>query len=148
MPMTESSDSRVCARCRQTRPIGEFPLRRKTGRRRHTHCRDCKAAYQRQWYERNRARHIENVNQIRRELRNEHRRIIIEAKSQPCADCGLTYPPYVMDFDHVRGEKLWAIGSVKGAVTTAALLAEIAKCDVVCSNCHRVRTHRRRNGEM
>lgn len=135
---------RTCARCREDRPEQDFPLRRKDGTRRHGHCRDCKAAYQRQWYERNRSRHISNVNEIRRRLRNEHRRIVRKAKSQPCADCGVRYPPYVMDFDHVRGQKRWDIGSSKGAVTTAALLAEILKCDVVCSNCHRMRTHRRR----
>lgn len=82
-------------------------MRRKDGTARFTHCRDCKAAYQRQWYERNRARHIANVNEIRRRLRDEHRRIVREAKSQPCADCGVRYPPYVMDFDHVRGPKRW-----------------------------------------
>jgi hypothetical protein len=137
---------RTCSRCRRQRSVEDFPLRRKDGTRRHTHCRDCKAAYQREWYERNRARHIANVNVIRNELRLAHRRIIEAAKSRPCADCGVRYPPYVMDFDHVRGTKLWAIGEKKGAVSTAALLAEIAKCEVVCANWHRIRTYRRRMG--
>ena len=137
---------KICARCRRTLPLDDFPLRRKDGTRRYGHCRDCKAAYQRQWYERNRRRHIDNVNAIRRQLRADHRRIMTAYKSQPCADCGISYPPYVMDFDHVRGTKVAAVGAMKGTVSTAALLNEIAKCDVVCSNCHRMRTHRRRNG--
>ena len=124
----------------------DFPLRRKDGSKRYGHCRDCKAAYQRQWYERNRERHIENVNAIRRELRRTHAAIVARGKSRPCADCGVTYPPYVMDFDHVRGNKLREIGVMRGTVSTQVLLAEIAKCEVVCSNCHRIRTHRRRTG--
>jgi hypothetical protein len=137
--------TRSCSRCRRLRPVEDFPLRRKEGTARFTHCRECKAAYQRQWYARNRERHIANVNEVRRRLRADHQRIVAAAKSRPCTDCGVQYPPYVMDFDHVRGKKLWEIGTAKGTVATAALLAEVAKCDVVCSNCHRIRTHHRRN---
>lgn len=135
---------KTCARCRRVLPLSEFPLRRKDGTRRHGHCRDCKAAYQRQWYERNKARHIANVAEIRRALREAHKQIIEGVKARPCADCGRTFPPYVMDFDHVRGSKCGEIGRIKNHVTTRALLEEIAKCEVVCANCHRVRTHRRR----
>ncbi len=71
-------------------------------------------------------------------------KIIEEAKAAPCADCGEGYPHYVMDFDHVRGEKLFAIGSMSRATAVHKLYAEIAKCDVVCANCHRQRTYERR----
>lgn len=64
--------------------------------------------------------------------------VVIRAKSVPCADCGRVYPFYVMEFDHVRGEKAFNIGGAK--VSRKRLLDEIAKCDVVCSNCHRERT--------
>lgn len=67
--------------------------------------------------------------------------IVKDAKNVPCADCGESYPSYVMDFDHVRGVKTFNIAWGVRNATTAALLAEIAKCDVVCSNCHRIRTH-------
>jgi hypothetical protein len=65
------------------------------------------------------------------------------AKNQPCADCQKLYPPYVMQFDHVRGRKAFTISSKGMEVSRARLLAEIAKCDVVCANCHAERTHRR-----
>jgi hypothetical protein len=51
-----------------------------------------------------------------------------------------------MDFDHRPGEKkLFAMGSagVQVRVSLEGLLAEIAKCDVVCANCHRIRTYHR-----
>lgn len=50
-----------------------------------------------------------------------------------------------MDFDHVRGEKF---ANVSKMVNTCEKLSriedEIAKCDLVCSNCHRIRTEKRR----
>lgn len=65
----------------------------------------------------------------------------------PCTDCSKPYPWYVMEFDHVPGR-----GRKRDNVTTMAwdgveeqlLLDEIAKCDVVCANCHREREFQRR----
>jgi hypothetical protein len=134
---------RVCSRCRKELPVEEFPLRRKDGAARYSHCRECKAAYQRQWYERNRDRHRANAARLRVDLRRRNLEIVQAAKDVPCADCGIRYPSYVMDFDHVRGRKLGNISLMKTYAGSAKLIAEIAKCDVVCANCHRVRSHRR-----
>ena len=142
--MDNLQQHRTCARCRRLLPVSDFPLRRKDGTKRYGHCRDCKAAYQRQWYERNRERHIQAVNELRQARRRRNRRVMREAKARPCSDCGLTYRPYVMDFDHVRGDKAGNVSAMVSSATTSDLLREIAKCDVVCSNCHRIRTHRRR----
>jgi hypothetical protein len=60
-----------------------------------------------------------------------------------CADCGYRGHPAALDFDHLPGfEKLKSVGSMTGCAWED-IEAEIAKCDVVCSNCHRVRTWRR-----
>ena|ERR1700677_4496999 len=78
--------------------------------------------------------------QIRR--RELVRKIIREAKAKPCADCGKEYPYYVMEFDHVRGKKAYALAKVVQRPSNKAiedLPGEIAKCDVVCANCHRLR---------
>lgn len=49
-----------------------------------------------------------------------------------------------MQFDHVRGEKAFTIGhAVRVVSRIEALLTEIEKCDVVCANCHAIRTHER-----
>lgn len=67
-------------------------------------------------------------------------------KLKPCADCGGTFDPVCMDFDHRLGEvKLFTIGNSNGARSVESILGEIAKCDVVCANCHRIRTFRNRN---
>jgi hypothetical protein len=68
---------------------------------------------------------------------------LIELKSKPCTDCGREYPYYVMDFDHLDGYvKNYNISELR-FVSKNLLLEEIAKCDLVCSNCHRIRTHNR-----
>jgi hypothetical protein len=64
-------------------------------------------------------------------------------KNKPCADCGAAHPPWMMDFDHVTGEKSFNV-SAGVCFGKKKLLEEIAKCDVVCSNCHRNRTFMRR----
>ena len=63
-----------------------------------------------------------------------------------CSDCGES-DPIVLEFDHVRGEKLFTIGNAgpqKGRIwSRMALWTEIQKCDVVCANCHARRTYAR-----
>ena len=68
---------------------------------------------------------------------------IDELKARPCQDCGNHFPPECMDFDHVRGEKKFMVSANVGS-SWSATVEEIAKCDVVCSNCHRIRTRKRR----
>ena len=69
-----------------------------------------------------------------------------KAKQKPCADCGIQYPYYVMDFDHREDKKKLINKFVKGGPALTSLQIEIDKCDVVCSNCHRERTHQRAKG--
>ena len=64
-----------------------------------------------------------------------------EAKDVPCLDCGGRFLPCAMDFDHRPGEeKVMSVAQLVTRGNEAKLRAEIAKCDVVCANCHRVRT--------
>lgn len=69
------------------------------------------------------------------------RAYIKQVKSVPCTDCSVSYPSRVMEFDHVRGEaKIRCVASmVSQSVGLATLKTEIAKCDAVCANCHRLR---------
>lgn len=70
--------------------------------------------------------------------------VLAEKTNKPCADCGHTYPPYVLDFDHVRGTKRMDISTMVHKGRSVRMLAtEISKCDLVCANCHRIRTFTR-----
>ncbi|WZB39598.1 HNH endonuclease [Streptomyces phage Cursive] len=99
-------------------------------------------AAQRRYYLENKQRKLEAQN-TKRAL---WRRYVAELKeATPCMDCGIQYPSYVMDFDHRPGvEKKFQIGTHMSKVPSMeALKEEIAKCDIVCSNCHRHRTFMR-----
>lgn len=67
-------------------------------------------------------------------------------KSQPCSDCGGSFPPVCMDYDHrdphTKTREISRILS-RGA-SWASLRTELDKCDLVCANCHRIRESRRR----
>lgn len=62
----------------------------------------------------------------------------------PCADCGRRFPPCVMQFDHRDPATKKYVVSQMRTRAHATILAEVAKCDIVCTNCHRDRTYRRR----
>jgi hypothetical protein len=64
-----------------------------------------------------------------------------------CTDCGYNDHPDALEFDHMpEYEKLFKLGGFIGT-TWARILAEIDKCEVVCANCHRIRTRQRANWE-
>lgn len=71
------------------------------------------------------------------------KKLLDDGRRKPCADCGGMFDLVAMDYDYVRGTKRYNLGSAYRWVSLAALAAEIEKCDVVCSNCHRVRTEKR-----
>lgn len=65
-------------------------------------------------------------------------------ENTPCADCNTKYPYYVMDFDHLPGyEKAGLMATLVLMGSWSKMLAEIEKCELVCANCHRERTHSR-----
>lgn len=73
------------------------------------------------------------------------RQLIRDTKDVPCTDCKIKYPSCVMDLDHVHGKKLFNVGASWMRMGYKQIEAEIKKCEVVCSNCHRIRTHKRQN---
>lgn len=62
-----------------------------------------------------------------------------------CNDCGWAQWARGLDWDHVRGEKVASIATlIANGRTWIEIEAEMAKCELVCANCHRVRTAERR----
>jgi hypothetical protein len=102
-------------------------------------CKPCRQAYKQEHYANNKQAYLDNRTQQREKIQQ----AIREAKNVPCADCGVRYPYYVMDFDHRDpSEKLFDISKCDRLGGFRQLEIEIAKCDVVCANCHRERTHK------
>lgn len=98
--------------------------------------------YTRAHYRNNKDRYLERNRRVVQKVRE----YILEVKNVPCQDCEQSYPYYVMDFDHREGvDKLGNIAHM-ASLGLARVKEEVAKCDVICSNCHRVRTYMRMSG--
>jgi hypothetical protein len=67
-------------------------------------------------------------------------------ESMPCTDCGGSFHHAAMTWDHLPGrEKINDVSNLR-RFSRQAVLAEIAKCELVCANCHAVRSYERRRG--
>lgn len=84
------------------------------------------------------------------------RKLVREFKDRPCTDCGIKYPFYVMELDHIIEKdgtyhadgKQNCVGITMYRRGMAWLKEELTKCEVVCANCHRERTYRRSNDHI
>jgi len=80
----------------------------------------------------------------RQKLRKKKTEIIVNAKSVPCTDCEGDFAPENLEFDHLRNKHFTIGGSQsKNGISINKLLTEIAKCEVVCSECHTKRERAR-----
>lgn len=95
-------------------------------------------------------RYLEEFSKVvtRPDKRQKARKLVIELKTgKPCLDCKETFPHYMMDFDHRPGvEKKGNVEAIARTGNIEAVLEEVAKCDLICSNCHRHRTFMRSAG--
>lgn len=90
--------------------------------------------YMRQWYKKNRAKRIACV-------RNRDKEIKLWLKEYKntlkCENCAETHPA-CLEFHHINpAEKKFSIGRMKDFMSWRLLKEEIAKCRVLCANCHR-----------
>lgn len=136
--------TKVCPGCNRKLPATtEFFFRdRRTKSGVTCRCKTCLRAYadkynkeHPEWAKENRKKQKIRANKKCRDL-------IKKLKTEnSCVDCGKFYHFSVMDFDHVRGEKKFNICRLDNRGAFQQLLKEIEKCEIVCSNCHRLRTY-------
>ncbi len=130
---------KICCSCKISKYESEFTKRKRTKDGLNQACKECTRKLGRSHYLRNKQYYVAKAHRNKKKLDQLIKKI---KESTPCKDCGQKYPYYVMDFDHRNGEeKKFCIAECRFGIKT--LLKEIEKCDVVCSNCHRERTHQR-----
>lgn len=108
-------------------------------------CRECQHQYQQTWYSNvvNKSSSIKRakINTKRNVERNQE--FIIEYfKTHPCVDCGNSNL-MVLEFDHLSDKDNNICDMVRLAFSLTRIRSEIEKCEVVCRNCHTIRTHTR-----
>ncbi len=126
--------TKLCIKCNTSKHLDAF---HKRGSGLQNECKECRHLRYLASYQVSKIKYAATKAEYEQTLKE----YIQVCKDIPCMDCKKQYPHYVMDFDHVRGEKKFNIGGshIKYGIDT--IKNEIDKCDVVCSNCHRERTH-------
>lgn len=131
----ESESLRKCTGCGELLPPSMFYLKMEASRAKREKRRNFKAP-------------CRNCQRERDRKRIKPRRDYCDAikSERGCADCGLKNPqhPEIFDFDHLDASSKTdsiALLVVKG--TFQGMIDEIEKCEVVCANCHRIRTRTR-----
>jgi hypothetical protein len=131
-----------CSVCGETKPVDDFMWSKKSQGKRDCYCRPCRAEYKQAHYAANKARYIANAKARNAKLAVERVGWLLDYfASHPCVDCG-EGDPMVLEFDHLR-DKAFDVGVGILNKNWDVVLAEIAKCEVVCANCHRRRTAKR-----
>ena len=73
----------------------------------------------------------------------------IHKLAQGCADCGYNINAYALQFDHINGDKKKNVSDlIRSDYGWATILQEMNKCEVVCANCHAIRTKARGQHSM
>jgi hypothetical protein len=132
---------RVCARCHVAKSLAEFPIKNAAKGWYGSYCVPCRREYSREHYKRNLSTYLRRARARAAVDRPLNRAFVADYfRTHPCIDCGEA-DPVVLEFDHRDpATKTDDVGRLIHTSTVAAVRAEIAKCDVRCGNCHRIRT--------
>jgi superfamily II helicase len=134
---------KMCSRCKIEKELSSFSARKRSKDGKQPVCRECVKTTNKEYY-----RVTPQLNEQRRAWKTKEN-LLVRAHlyqhvlNNPCVDCGET-DPIVLEFDHVRGQKEFNIGSaVRNGKTLAQVIDEISKCDVRCANCHKRVTYQK-----
>ena len=124
-----------CTKCLEVKPLDDFYFKSKLKGLRHNTCKACQKGFSQVHYAKNRANYYANRDKQRKLLKAY---ILDVRKSSKCLRCGESRW-YVLDFHHRDPKEkddnitnlVYCSGSKK------RIDAEIAKCDILCANCHR-----------
>lgn len=138
---TPALPTKRCCKCKISKPVSDYHKR--SAGRLQSICKPCRKVVDRNYLVANRAR----VLATKREYQRAYQDFFRSLKDGPCSDCYGRFHPEAMHWDHLPGQvKVMAISAmIKERMSRESILSEISKCDLVCANCHAVRTWNRRN---
>lgn len=131
---------KTCSTCKQQLELDNFSRK---GQGHQSACKKCHKEYRQKHYQKNKEKYIDKALRWRSEQREIFREWM---QDKSCVDCGFN-DWRALQFDHLR-DKEFDIATKKGIRTLESLQEEIEKCDIVCANCHSIRTHDRRHAGM
>jgi len=138
---TSAAELLRCSACKFVKSAVDFSFSDRMRGTLNFYCRSCQAAYRRSHYVANKPDYVRRAALEVRRRRAENRiEVVRYLKTHPCVDCGRA-DPVALEFDHrVPAFKVNDVSTMIMSKRWPRVLAEIEKCDVRCSNCHRRRT--------
>jgi hypothetical protein len=129
---------KICTKCGGKKDTEQFQLVNKTTGRRRADCLECHNAVKREHYRNNPERYRQSVKDKRIKNREYVKSILLKTKCMDCSNDDWR----VLEFDHVRGTKVTNVSTmIDQMYSLKKIQDEIEKCDIVCRNCHVIRTH-------
>jgi|TARA_Y100000034_G_scaffold108896_1_gene139652 hypothetical protein len=135
-------ETKQCNKCNEIKSLSEFQFRKERNSYA-TSCKDCRRAWGREHYKKNKQYYV-NKASIRnaKTIVENRKKLVLYLESHPCVDCGETNIMF-LEFDHVTGEKKKAISDmILDKYCWETILEEINKCVVRCMKCHRIKTYK------
>lgn len=124
-------ETKICTKCNKEKPICEFVKNSSKQGGYGSHCKECHRQTCINYYQNNKQKYRQRSKQIRKTLIN----YINDQKINGCKMCGET-DVACLDFHHLFDKSKDVSDLVKNE-SIKTIQAEIAKCIVLCSNCHR-----------
>jgi len=120
--------------CKKDLPVNSFNKKKRSSDGLQSQCSDCHKVYRHEHYLKNRKKYISKAKKWKADFSFWWKEYKLELK---CSRCGEDHPACI-DFHHKHSEdKIAAVASMVGRRSKDKVLAEIEKCEIICSNCHR-----------
>lgn len=131
---------KTCPKCGLDKPLRSFGFS-PTRKIYQGYCKVCAKSYAKHDYIKKKDYYIKKGNDGGTQRKNQIRKYIWEyLKTHFCVECG-QQNPFTLDFDHRYGEKEFNISAaISSHMSLSRVIVEVKKCEVMCANCHRIKT--------
>lgn len=137
---------KTCNTCKQEKEDSSFSCKIKSKNILANKCKVCHSDYVKEHYLANKKSYKARATKTNLAAKKRNRQVVDDLKKIPCMDCGNSYDPICMDFDHLSDKTMSVSKLSSQPYSLERINNEISKCEIVCSNCHRIRTKNRRLG--
>lgn len=142
---------KTCSICGEAKNNDNFYYRNRTKSVLHSQCKDCYTEKRREswktYYHKHGSKYRQHAVQRNRELKASLRNKMLEyLDNKRCVECGINNP-IVLEFDHIDPKtKSFSIASgISNTRSWESIMEEIDKCQILCANCHKIKTSKEQN---
>jgi 5-methylcytosine-specific restriction endonuclease McrA len=129
-----------CSLCKGIKPIGDFNKKSRTSDGLQNICRDCNKKKSRDYYSKNKEKQKKQIHEAKKKrIKLNRERMLAYLKQNSCVKCGFDHPA-ALDFDHLRDKRRNVSNLLCEGFSWKRIEEEIKNCQVLCANCHRIKT--------